>query len=158
MIGSHLQWPSVSRKRLTTWVLVLAVGMTARITIAAPRAAMAELRAISCCIAHCPTSNLRLGAGVAPVRAMTDAGVRVGLGVDGSASNERSHLFNDVRQALQPGASGSVVRQGALSDEFGNNDPRGHATFVAHDDRPVCLGLVRGRRWSSSPTGGFDSR
>jgi len=49
----------VSRKRLTTWVLVLAVGMTARITIAAPRAAMAELRAISCCVAHCPSSKPR---------------------------------------------------------------------------------------------------
>ena len=49
----------MSRKRLTTWVLVLAVGMTARITIAAPRAAMAELRAISCCIAHCPSSKPR---------------------------------------------------------------------------------------------------
>ena len=51
-------------------------------------------------VAHCPTSNLRLGAGVAPVRAMLDAGVRVGLGVDGSASNERSDLCFDVKQAL----------------------------------------------------------
>jgi 8-oxoguanine deaminase len=51
-------------------------------------------------VAHCPTSNLRLGAGVAPVRAMLDAGVRVGLGVDGSASNERSDLFVDVKNAL----------------------------------------------------------
>jgi cytosine/adenosine deaminase-related metal-dependent hydrolase len=51
-------------------------------------------------VAHCPTSNLRLGAGIAPVRKLLDAGVRVGLGVDGSASNERSDLFADVKQAL----------------------------------------------------------
>jgi cytosine/adenosine deaminase-related metal-dependent hydrolase len=51
-------------------------------------------------VAHCPTSNLRLGAGVAPVRQLVDAGVRVGLGVDGSASNERGDLFLEVKQAL----------------------------------------------------------
>jgi cytosine/adenosine deaminase-related metal-dependent hydrolase len=51
-------------------------------------------------VAHCPTSNLRLGAGVAPVRDLVDAGVRVGLGVDGTASNERSDLFHEVKQAL----------------------------------------------------------
>ena len=51
-------------------------------------------------VAHCPTSNLRLGAGVAPVRDLTDSGVRVGLGVDGSASNERGDLLLEVKQAL----------------------------------------------------------
>ena len=51
-------------------------------------------------VAHCPTSNLRLGAGVAPVRELLQAGTRVGLGVDGSASNERSDLFLEVKQAL----------------------------------------------------------
>ena len=51
-------------------------------------------------VAHCPTSNLRLGAGVAPVRSLLDAGVRVGLGVDGTASNERGDLFGEVKQAL----------------------------------------------------------
>jgi cytosine/adenosine deaminase-related metal-dependent hydrolase len=51
-------------------------------------------------VAHCPTSNLRLGAGVARTRDLLDAGVRVGLGVDGSASNERSDLLFEVKQAL----------------------------------------------------------
>jgi cytosine/adenosine deaminase-related metal-dependent hydrolase len=51
-------------------------------------------------VAHCPTSNLRLGAGLAPVRELLDAGVRVGLGVDGSASNERGDLCYETKQAL----------------------------------------------------------
>jgi cytosine/adenosine deaminase-related metal-dependent hydrolase len=51
-------------------------------------------------VAHCPTSNMRLGAGIARVCDLLDAKVRVGLGVDGSASNERSDLFMEVKQAL----------------------------------------------------------
>ncbi len=51
-------------------------------------------------IAHCPTSNMRLGSGCAPVLALRKAGCPVGLGVDGSASNDSSHMLAEVRQAL----------------------------------------------------------
>jgi cytosine/adenosine deaminase-related metal-dependent hydrolase len=63
-------------------------------------AAIARLAATGTGVAHCPASNARLGAGIAPSRALLDAGVPVGLGVDGAASQEAGRLVDELRQAV----------------------------------------------------------
>ena len=84
-------------------------------------------------VAHCPTSNLRLGAGVAPVREYLDAGIRVGLGVDGSASNERSDLLHEVKQALlvARGRGGPAALTAREALRLGT---RGGAALLGRDD------------------------
>lgn len=72
----------------------------------------------NCGVAHCPTSNMRLASGIAPVKEYRAAGVNVGLGVDGSASNDGSHLLAEVRNAMLV----ARVKEG-LSGYSLSNDP-----------------------------------
>ena len=71
-----------------------------------------------CGVAHCPTSNMRLASGIAPIKEYRKAGVNVGLGVDGSASNDGSHLLAEVRQAMLL----SRVKEGITGYSL-SNDP-----------------------------------
>jgi 8-oxoguanine deaminase len=84
-------------------------------------------------VAHCPTSNLRLGAGVAPVRDLVESGVPVGLGVDGSASNERSDLFFEVKQALLVARGRGGPRAMTVRDAL-RLGTRGGASVLGRDD------------------------
>jgi cytosine/adenosine deaminase-related metal-dependent hydrolase len=84
-------------------------------------------------VAHCPSSNMRLGAGVAPVRELLDAGVRVGLGVDGSASNERSDLFLEVKMAAYVARARGGPKAMTVRDAL-RLGTRGSAAVLGRDD------------------------
>ncbi|MGD2158763.1 MAG: 8-oxoguanine deaminase [Anaerolineales bacterium] len=72
-----------------------------------------------CGVAHCPTSNMRLASGIAPIMEMIETGVNVGVGVDGSASNDSSHLLGEVRQAMMV----ARVRAGIKGASLSNDNP-----------------------------------
>jgi cytosine/adenosine deaminase-related metal-dependent hydrolase len=84
-------------------------------------------------VAHWPSSNMRLGAGMAPVREPLDAGVRVGLGVDGSASNERGDLFLEVKQALLVARARGGPKALTVRDAL-RLGTRGSAAVLGQDD------------------------
>ncbi len=93
-------------------------------------------------IAHCPCSNCRLGSGIAPIRKMRDAGVKVGLGVDGSASNDTGNLILEARQSmlLQRVANGADAMSAREALEIAT---RGGADVL---NRPDCGRLAVGKR------------
>ena len=124
-----------------------------------------------CHVVHCPTSNLRLGAGIAPVRELGAAGIAVGLGVDGSASNERGDLLLEVKQALlvarARGGPASTSRWAATarrativstcSPRHGwlRSSPRSPAMMLLRCLPPTCCGWQRWaarRRWGWKTT------
>ncbi len=93
-------------------------------------------------VAHCPCSNCRLGSGIAPVRRMRDAGVRLGLGVDGSASNDAGNIVAEARQAMllqrvRNGADAMSAREALFIAT------RGGAQVLGRDD---CGQVAVGKR------------
>src|SRR6185436_7122899 len=111
-------------------------------------------------VAHCPSSNFRLGSGIAPVRAMLDAGVPVGLGVDGSASNDSSNMLAEARQALLAHRVGQDPERWITAEEVLWMATRGGARCLGRDDvgslepgKAADLILVDTRRLSYAGAG-----
>jgi cytosine/adenosine deaminase-related metal-dependent hydrolase len=85
-------------------------------------------------VAHCPTSNMRLGSGIAPIRTMLEHGVRVGLGVDGAASNDGSNLLREARAACLVARVGACDAAAMTPRQALGLATRGGAAVLGRDD------------------------
>jgi 5-methylthioadenosine/S-adenosylhomocysteine deaminase len=130
---------------------LLGPGFTAVHAVHLDPAEIALLAQLGCSVAHCPASNLKLGSGIAPVARMLDAGVNVGIGTDGAASNNRLDVLGEVRLAalLAKGAQGNAesvpahtalrmatlnaARALGLGDAIGSLEPGKSADLCAID-------------------------
>jgi cytosine/adenosine deaminase-related metal-dependent hydrolase len=111
-------------------------------------------------VAHCPSSNFRLGSGTSPVRALLAAGAPVGLGVDGSASNDSSNMLAEVRMALLAHRPGREPAEWVTADDAFWMATRGGARCLGRDDvgslepgKAADLVLVDTRRLSYAGAG-----
>ena len=111
-------------------------------------------------VAHCPTSNFRLGSGLAPVRGLLEAGAPVGLGVDGSASNDSSNMMAELRQALLAHRTDPDPARWMTAEEVFWMATRGGALCLGRDDvgalepgRAADVILVDTRRLSYAGAG-----
>jgi 8-oxoguanine deaminase len=77
---------------------------------------MSRMGRAGCCVAHCPSSNMILGSGICPVGELEAAGVGVGLGVDGSASNDSSNMIQELRQSLLLARAGRGIDAAKFTD------------------------------------------
>lgn len=96
-----------------------------------------------CGVAHCPSSNMRLASGIAPIMEMLQAGVKVGLGVDGSASNDSSNLLAEARMALLIARIQAGISGASLS---GSSSPRLMSARQALELATLGGAAVLGRR------------